>query len=330
MLELVERSLDPTRALDRRRAAAASREVPGRWLLETPRLTRTLDVAKRLAARPNTPIIIQGERGVGVRELARFVHDEDREGSAGRFRVVPAHAVDAAAMRGWLQRGTLFIEDVENLRTGGQEWVAGVLAQRWSSHSALRIIAGSQLSVSDLLQQRPIGAEIVHALDVSRLAIPALRDRPEEILLLARRFLLHFGGQERPALRFSPSAEAKLVAHSYPANVRELRNVVERAVALESPDHDEISDAAVVFYEEANPQPRETHVEARRTIDRFPSLAEVERDYLTMLIRECRGRRNLIARAMGVSAPTLLRKIRNHRLDVRAIVASGPDAGTAT
>jgi DNA-binding NtrC family response regulator len=196
---------------------------------------------------------------------------------------------------------------------------------RDGSLEPLRIIASSRLSVGELLQQRQLSQELIHTLDVCRLVIPPLRQRQGDILQLGRRFLRHYAEKlDRPALHFSAEAESKLLSHDYAANVQELRNIVERAMAVASSD--EIGVEAIVFYEERSDfQTRNRHVpfSAGKNGERgrrLPSLSEVEHDYLKMLIRELRGRRAEISRVMGISYQTVLRKIALHGLDVRAIV----------
>jgi DNA-binding NtrC family response regulator len=298
-----------------------------------PRFAQAGDGRGPRPAAPPTPIIIQGERGCGVKELARLVHDKDPGAAAGPFKAVPAQFVSQAEMRGWIPHGTLFIEDVENLKSAGQTWIGTMLADRETARRPLRIVVGSRFGVGELLAQKRLSQELLHALDVSRLIIPPLRERPEDILVMARKFLGHYASRlGRPGLRFSATAECKLMCHSYPANVCELRNVVERAVALSAAEEEEIADATIVFYDApVDLHGRRELLPARsaavESSGRLPRLVDMERDYLVMLIRELRGRRTEISRAMGVSYPTVLKKIAQHRLDVRAIVASEAGEG---
>jgi DNA-binding NtrC family response regulator len=323
------------RALELRRDAGLAAEIPGHWLLDSPGVAHVLDTAKRLARAPGAPILIEGERGAGVPELARFVHNGDPIARAKRFRAMTAHLINPSEIRGWAAGGTLLIEDLENLSPAAQTWLGELLASRTELAQPLRIIGGSQRSASELWRHIGLSQELVHALDVGRLVIPPLRDRVGDILKLARRFLEHCATwQHRRLLRFSEAAERRLLAHTYPANVRELRNVVERAAALATSE--EIGDDAIVFFEDS---PRSTSsgdllrpsmVVTGPGEPRVPTLAQVEREYLVMLIREFRGRRTAMSRAMGVSYPTVLKKIANHGLNVRAIVeAAAPPVGAA-
>jgi DNA-binding NtrC family response regulator len=264
-----------------------------------------------------------------VQSLARLIHDEDPLAREGRFRIVPAQFVSATEMRGWLNQGTLVIEDLENLKPTGQAWVAEVLGARSDRYNTPRIVATSRYSVLDLLLRRHLSQELIHALDVFRLVVPPLRECPEDIAPIARAFLKHCGEAiGYPFLRFTPDAVAKLTDHAYPANVCELRNVVERAVALRCGEESDISADAIVFYDGPKEKvsgeslglpasrPEGTRASA------FPTLTELEKEYLTTLIRELNGRRTAIARVMGVSYPTVLKKIARHHLDVRAILST--------
>ena len=314
-----------THVLEARRAAGFAGEMPGHWLLDSPGLAAVMDLDRRLARAPGAPILIEGERGSGVAELARMIHDADPIARMGRFQMMAAHLAVRPDMRGWSPSGTLFIEDIENLPVSAQTWVEELLAGRSESDRPMRVIAGSRRSVGDLLRHPSLHEELVHALDVGRLVLPPLRDRAGDILGLARRFLSHYAEwQGRPLLRFSRAAERKLLSHTYPANVRELRNVVERAAALAISD--EVGEDAIVLFDQ---------FEARRAViepilaattkrkqesAQVPTLAELERDYLVLLIREFRGRRTEISRALGVSYPTVGRMIAKHQLDVKCMV----------
>jgi DNA-binding NtrC family response regulator len=284
-----------------------------------------LEMARRLAQAPGTPILIEGERGTGVPELARLIHDADPAARRGRWWMISGSLVTPPDMRGWSPDGTLFIEDLDTLRPATQAWLEELLAKRTELERPFRIIAGSRMSASDLLRHPGLREEFVQALDVGRLVVPPLRSRTGDILGLARRFLKHYAGwQGRPLLSFSVAAERKLLALTYPANVRELRNVVERAAALATGVV--VGEEAIVVFDQTEPRQAELFRPLAARVQRgggqVPTLAEIERDYLVMLIREFKGRRTAISRALGVSYSTVLRMIAVHQLDVKTIVNS--------
>src|SRR5471032_1886311 len=102
-------------------------------------------------------------------------------------------------------------------------------------HADVRIIAATNRDLAEAVQQGRFRLDLFHRLDVFHLTLPPLRERREDILPLAR-FLLERISQRllKPVLALSPAAEKVLLAYSYPGNVRELRNALERAVILES------------------------------------------------------------------------------------------------
>jgi DNA-binding NtrC family response regulator len=299
--------------------------MPSSWLFDSPGMAGVMEMAKRLARAPGVPVLIEGERGTGVPELARLIHAEDPVARTGRLRAMAAAAVSPADMRGVALDGTLFVEDVENLRPAGQAWITELLARRTELATPLRIIGGSRLSASELLRCDGLNQELVYSLDVGRLVLPPLRARTTDILKLARRFLKHYAEwQGRPVLQFSQAAECKLLAHTYPGNVSELRNLVERAAALATSD--EVGEDAILVFDQASATKvrseivRSAAATGSQGAVHLPTLAELERDYLVLLIRQFRGQRTAISRTMGVSYSTVLKKISKHRLDVRAIV----------
>jgi DNA-binding NtrC family response regulator len=328
--------------LEQRRLSAAATTSPYDWFFDTPRLAPVLALARRVAATPSSPVIVTGERGVGVAELARFIHEETlrlRSASAlapgGRLWSMPAATAARPSRHTDLTAGTLVIDDVESLRPEAQQWLMELLSGRChpDGASGVRVVATSRLAVDELLAHPGLSEELVHGLDVVRLEIPPLRQRPEEILPLAQRYLRHFARvMNRSVVGFSAPAQARLLSHLYPANVRELRNTIERAVALEPSE--QIQAGAIVFHgegaalggvKEAGRQgvPAELpRVQAMIRGPRLPTLAEVEREYLIVLIRQLRGRRVLISKAMGVSYPTVVKRIAQYGLDVRAILSS--------
>jgi DNA-binding NtrC family response regulator len=313
-------------AIERRRAMAAEARCPEHWSLDTPRVADVVALAKRVGAMPGVPVIVSGERGVGVGEVTRVIHEATPDEERGHLSCLAAHALGSGDIRRRDPEGTIVVTDVEHLRPVAQRWLTHLVTERADGERPVRVIATSQLGVEALLAHPRLDQELIHALDVIRLRIPALRERPEEILPLASRFLGHYATTVgKPLVGFSEGAKKRLVTHGYRANVSELRNTVERAVALERTE--EIQEESIVFHDDLSPGlGLEPGVVATLGLlgdrARLPSLAVLEREYLIMLIRELGGRRTAISRAMGVSYPTVLKKIAHHRLDVRGIIAT--------
>ena len=86
--------------LEQRRLSVAAATSPCDWFLDTPRLAPVMALARRVAGIPTVPVIVRGERGVGVAELCRFLHDETRLGRSGRLWRLPAAEAGSPARRG--------------------------------------------------------------------------------------------------------------------------------------------------------------------------------------------------------------------------------------
>ncbi|MBZ5640267.1 MAG: sigma-54 dependent transcriptional regulator [Acidobacteriia bacterium] len=191
------------------------------------------------AAASEAPVLVCGERGTGRETVARGIHSGGRRAGEA-FVHVPCAALDrdaagealfgAAGSAGRLalaDRGTLFLESVERLDPALQARLAPRVDGRIAGAPDVRWLASTgpdPLEVEPSLRER---------LDVVRIRIPALRDRREDVPLLAERFMRglarEYGRREK---RFAPRCLAALTSWDWPGNVRELRNLIERLLLL--------------------------------------------------------------------------------------------------
>jgi DNA-binding NtrC family response regulator len=155
--------------------------------------------------------------------------------------------------------------------------------------------------------------DLYFRVDVLHLHVPALRDRPTDIPLLAEHFLAGFAAREgRGEMRFSPAALAALVAHPWPGNVRELRNMVERAAVLSVGGEVGPGDLPP----ELAAAGRRSEV-VRAAADRALTLAELEREYTLEVLRRCGGNRSRAAEELGVPRRTLYRRLEEYGILAR-------------
>lgn len=209
---------------------AIDTEIDGR----SPAAERLRSVVAAAAA-TDAPVLICGEPGTGRETVARRIHAQGRRGGEA-FVVLPCGALDASAAREAIfgregekgrlalaERGTLFLEDAERLDPGLQDRVAALVDPREAGRPDVRWLASAPPEPGDL---RPTFRERLGAF---RISVPPLRDRREDIALLAERFMRSLAAEYgRPERRFAPECLAALGAHAWPGNVRELRSVVER------------------------------------------------------------------------------------------------------
>jgi DNA-binding NtrC family response regulator len=182
-------------------------------------------------------------------------------------------------------------------------------------------VAATHRDLTKAVEKEAFRLDLYHRLDVFRIRIPPLRDRREDIVPLARFFLReHAGRIGRPVSSISPEAESKLLGYSFPGNVRELRNVIERGVVLEASET--LGADAVILGE-----PRRAAAQAEtwtatlvehtlKKESRPPTLDELEREYVVRLLDHAKGNRSQVARLMGVSYPTVMKKITDYSIDI--------------
>ena len=223
-------------------------------------MKRVMSLVERIASAP-TSVLITGESGTGKELVARALHDRgDRRGLP--FVVVNCGALPEALMESELfghekgaftgaatrkegliraaDKGTLFLDEVGELTAALQVKLLRVLQERKvrpvgsekEQDVVVRVVAATNRDVEQEVKDGRFRQDLFYRLNVIRLVMPPLRDRPEDIPLLAEHFLTKHGALAGRRLTFSPEALRWIAQQRYPGNVRELENVVERAVTL--------------------------------------------------------------------------------------------------
>ncbi|MFO0755911.1 MAG: sigma 54-interacting transcriptional regulator [Byssovorax sp.] len=219
-----------------------------------------LDMAARVAASA-VPVILQGETGAGKEVVARFLHDHSPRAHKPMVSVncaaIPAQLVESTlfgyekgAFTGAAQRqkgvfeeadgGTVFLDEIGELGLPAQAALLRVLETgrfaRVGSPKEIavdvRVVGATHRNLEALRDAGQFRADLYYRLSVMVLQLPALRDRPEDIEPLCRRFLAQGAGAGGRARDISPAALACLRAYAFPGNVRELRNTLDRASIL--------------------------------------------------------------------------------------------------
>ncbi len=218
--------------------------------------------------------------------------------------------------------GTLFLDEIGDLDLGLQAKLLKLLEEKILRRVGslrdqkvdVRIVAATHRPMEQLVRAGRFRADLYFRLRIVEFTLPALRERGEDILLLARHFInLHAARYGREPMQLDPAAQSMLLSHAWPGNVRELRNLMEQAVLLArgpvlSPEHLQLSPLALES-DEALPGAMST---TRATAG--ARLEDVERGMLQDALARTEWNVTQAARLLGVSRDTLRYRIEKYRL----------------
>jgi two-component system nitrogen regulation response regulator NtrX len=265
------------------------------------------------AATSEAPVLICGERGSGRETVARRIHSAGRR-SGESFVDIPCGALDehaaAVALFGSAEQpgrlplaegGILFLDDVESLDASIQRRLAATLDVRSEAAPNVRLLASGGTEPAEL------EPSLRQLLEVVRIDVPPLRERREDIPLMAGRFIRDLSREYgRGEKRLSPQAMAALQAHSWPGNVRELHNLIERLLLLPASEELTLEELPEDLGGPSGP--------SEDLYREFESLAEgvesFERYYVRRVLTEERGDLAGTASRLGMSTQTLESRIK--------------------
>jgi two-component system response regulator HydG len=302
-------------------------------------LREVLDRVMRVAPSDAT-VLLTGESGTGKEVVARALHVSSRRGDRPFVPVNCAaitetlleselfgHARGAftgatRARRGLFEEadgGTLFIDEVGETAPGFQAKLLRALqdgeirrvGESMPVRVDVRIIAATNQDLRKAIAEKRFREDLFYRLNVVPIRIPPLRERLEDVPLLAVHFLAQYNLRAGTQKIFTPAALAELTEHAWPGNVRELENMVEQAAAL-SPST-EIGEAGIQFEPAAGPRSDQPPGQARTLA---AAVAEAERGSIQAALQRCDGDLARVALELGVSSTTLWRKMK--RLEVTA------------
>ena len=294
-----------------------------------------LETTHKVAAAGKVPVLIRGESGVGKEKIARTIHERSMRADGPWVTLncasLPEGLLESElfghergaftdakqAKRGLLELadgGTLFLDEIGDLAPALQPKLLRVLEtlrfRRLGGQAEIavdvRFVAATHRDLRAMIQDGRFREDLYFRLNVAAIDIPPLRERQEDILTLARHFLARIApeiGIEMPAI--APEVPPLLLAYRWPGNIRELRNVMERAAIL--------SGGAPI---ETRHLPRELHDEASPPSTAWPNdqtmirpLSDIEAEYIAHVLYLCGGNKTQAAASLGVTRATLRSKL---------------------
>ncbi len=321
---------------DRRSTGALDAIVGGSASMEQVR-----SMIGRLASSDTTTVLIEGESGSGKEVVARAIHFRSARAERPFMQVncaaLPEHLLESELFghergaftdahtqkRGLFESaegGSVMLDEIGDLPPGGQAKLLRLLENKTfrrvggvqELHCDVRVIAATNVNLEERVSDGRFRADLFFRLNVVRIAVPALREHPEDVPTLAAHFIARFNQEmKRTVLGVSGGAMEMLRAYAWPGNVRELRNVIERSFILHA-GADEIRP------EHLTPELRRA-APAKRPDKLVPNITEeglvlddVEKKLITEAMERASGNQSKAARLLGVSRDTLRYRLKKH------------------
>ena len=306
--------------------------------------SQVVELVKAVAP-TDTTVLLLGETGTGKEVLAQALHDLSARSQKPFIRVncaaLPSGLIESelfghergAFTGAQLRRagrfelahtGTLFLDEIGEMPLETQAKLLRVLQDGMVDRIGgtrpvsvnVRLIAATNADLPAAIQQGTFRADLYYRLHIFPIAVPPLRERREDIQLLAQHFLAQIGAKhKRPHLTFEPQSMARLLTYNWPGNVRELQNVIERAVILSSSSQVTVDEMLLPILQAGPAAP----------MSQTDSLQELERHHIIMMLERTKWRiygDQGAANLLGLNPETLRSRLR--KLGIRRPVPRSP------
>ena len=318
---------------------------------KSPELRRVLKLVETVAPTDSTTLIY-GETGTGKELIARAIHNLSERRSRTFVRLncaaIPAGLLESelfghekgAFTGAFTQRigrlelannGTLFLDEIGDLPPEIQPKLLRVLQEReferlGSSRTVttnVRIIAATNRDLSAMVQEGKFRSDLFFRLNVFPIDLPSLRERGEDIPLLVRHFAEHFSRRMNKSIEtISPATMDALCGYPWPGNIRELQNVIERAVILSRGPTMVVPLAEMKEHARPRPTNEDTPAKPARRRPVRSILSEVDRDQIVRVLKEADGRvggRDGAASRLGLKRTTFITRMKKLGIDPNAV-----------
>jgi DNA-binding NtrC family response regulator len=354
---LLRRLVDDSRARRRARAERArSGRAPLNPFIGKSAAIQELSRDAHSALMSSAPVLILGETGSGKGVLAAWIHehglrqdqayvDLNCAGLTKEFLESELFGHEKGAFTGAINakpglleiahRGTVFLDEIGDMDPIVQARLLKVLEEKRFRRLGevkdrqvdVRLVAATHRDVAGMVRDRTLREDLYYRINTLPLHVPALRERREDVPVLARHLLARLLGETgRAAVTLTADAEALLLEHDWPGNIRELRNVLERAL-LRSREGAEIGPDEIRFDQAArapaataalSSTPARPATEARDAVEAEPetngtlTLAELERRHIEKTLSEENGHVERAAKRLGIPRSTLYERLKRY------------------
>ena len=326
----------------------------GNLIGKSPEMEKLYRILSKVA-NSNHPVLILGESGTGKELVARSIHFNGRNASKpfvpvdcgslvptlieselfGYVRgAFPGASKGKDGLLASAEGGTVFLDEIAELPLDLQAKLLRALQEKevrpiganYTIPISARVLAASNRDLATMVEQGRFRKDLYFRLNVVNLKIPPLRERREDIPLLAQHFLLRIQRDTKVTHNFSDDALRTMTRYDWPGNVRELENAIERACALSSGPILHMSDLPTQLQDFRMHGRRDAESQATREAQRpqtaekmvapasdaIVSIAEMERQAILGTIRQLKGDKLMAAKLLGIGKTTLYRKLKEY------------------
>lgn len=302
----------------------------------SPALTQVLDTIQRVAP-TNAPVLILGESGTGKELIAEAIHRQSRRASESFVKVnlggvsqslfesemfgyrkgaFTGAVTDRAGRFELADKGTIFLDEIGDLDLASQVKLLRVLQDQTfeplgDSHTRqvnVRVVCATNADLPRLIEEGRFREDLYYRINLITVHLPPLRERKEDIPALAAYFInKQCEANALPPVTLSDDAVKRLKSFSYPGNIRQLKNIVERAVLM--------SGKSVITAEDIElPAEHSTLNTQHSTLNTISTLEEQERTAIENAMKEYDGNLSKVAEALGLSRGALYRRLEKYNL----------------
>jgi DNA-binding NtrC family response regulator len=309
-----------------------------------------MDVVRELIAlvsqTPRTPVLVQGESGTGKELVANAIHYQSRRQHKPLIKIncsaIPETLLESelfgyekgaftdakASTPGLIelaQSGTVFFDEISEMKTSLQPKLLRFLETytlrrvggKRNIRVDVRVIASTNRDLAQLVERGEFRKDLYYRIKVMEIELPPLRDRKEDIPILAEYFIKKLGREMGKEIKgVSTQALNLLLAYSWPGNVRELKNVLERATILGKGALIAPEDLPLELLENNKREENLILSKDQRYKDGFLPLATVERNHILKVLQKKEGNKSETARILGISRSTLRDKLNRYRVNL--------------
>ena len=309
---------------------------------ESDQMREILRTALKLAHLEVTDILLLGESGTGKGLMAKFIHNNSKRKKKPFIQIncaaLPENLLEAevfgyekGAFSGAREEGkpglfelahegTLFLDEIGELPFSVQakllKYLDDYKVQRLGGIKPKSIdciiIAATNQDIEKFVEQKKFRKDLFYRLNILTIKIPPLRERPEDIFELANSFLRHYNRKYKQKKKLNPLALSLLQSYSFAGNVRELKNIIKKAVVMSEGD---VIDTVILssIGKEVLEDRWEVRGSDKKINNLVDMLSALEKEMLKNAMRHCKSTREM-ARFLNISQPTVVRKLKKHSL----------------